>query len=74
MAREWLYRIYLEIPGNRVIADLVRTVVHAVLIHDHETECISFLGVCYAAGFFLCWFRRAGYERSKVACKSSFGV
>jgi TnpA family transposase len=37
MAREWLYRIYVEIPGNRVIADLVRAVVHSVLFHDYET-------------------------------------
>jgi len=37
MAREWLYRIYVEIPGTRVITDLVRAVVHATLIRDHET-------------------------------------
>jgi hypothetical protein len=37
MAREWLYRTYVEIPGNRVTADLVRAVVHVVLLHDHET-------------------------------------
>jgi hypothetical protein len=37
MAREWLYRIYVEIPGNRVIADIVRAVVHAVLFYDHDT-------------------------------------
>jgi len=36
IAREWLYRICVEIPGNRVIADLVRAVVHAILIQDHE--------------------------------------
>src|ERR1022692_3903970 len=37
MGREWLYRIYVEIPGDRVIADLVRAAVHSVLLHDHET-------------------------------------
>jgi hypothetical protein len=34
-AREWLYQIFVEIPGPRVIADLVRAVVHTTLAQDH---------------------------------------
>jgi TnpA family transposase len=36
MGREWLYRTYVEIPGDRVIGDLVRVVVHSVLLRDYE--------------------------------------
>ena len=34
-AREWLYQIFVEIPGPRVISDLVRAVVHTTLAQDH---------------------------------------
>jgi RNA-directed DNA polymerase len=37
-------------------------------------ESIYFLGVCYAASFSSCRFRRAGYQRSKVVCMSSFSA
>jgi hypothetical protein len=35
MAYEWLYGGYLEMPRRRVITDLVRTVIHTVVHHDH---------------------------------------
>ena len=35
-AREWLYRAYVAIPRRRTIADLVRGIVQAVALQDHQ--------------------------------------
>jgi TnpA family transposase len=36
MSREWLYRSYVQMPRQRVITDIVRGVLHAVVRYDHE--------------------------------------
>jgi hypothetical protein len=36
IAREWLYRSYVQMPRQRAITDMVRVVLHTVVRYDHE--------------------------------------